>query len=121
MLRRRACPLRQARCHRVRLARCWLLVDAGRVMLVDEATGQVKWAVQAHIPVFLPFEQGEPCSTLVARSPSGRFVASVGNVEENLKLWDAASGAERMAGARHNGTGACICEVEDLGHRVVQE
>ena len=44
-----------------------------------------------------------------------------GNNQENWKLWDAASGAEWMAGARHDGTGACICEVEDLGHRVLQE
>jgi len=60
--------------------------------------------------------------TMVAMSPNGRFVASVDRVgTENWKLWDAASGAERMVGARHDGTGACICEVDDLGHRVLQE
>jgi len=79
----------------------------GRVMLVDEATGDVKWAVQAHA--------GENSSTKVAMSPCGRYVASVSTAEENWKLWDAASGAERMAGARHDGTGACICEVTGGG------
>jgi len=85
----------------------------GRVMLVDEATGEVKWAVQAHA--------GENSRTKVAMSPSGRFVASVSTAEENWKLWDAASGAERMAGARHDGTGACICEVTGSGRISLHE
>jgi len=68
-------------------------------MLADEATGQVRWVVQAHA--------GEAC---VAMSPkNGRFVASVGSKEEKWKLWDVASGAEWMAGARHDGTAGCIC------------
>ena len=83
-------------------------LDAGRVMLVDEATGEEKWTVQAH-------ELGS--RTMVAMSPNGRFVLSVGGIEENWKLREAADGAEWMAGARH-GTGACICEVDELGHRV---
>ena len=85
------------------------------MLLVDEATGEERWAVQAHAgaigSVMLP--------TQVAMSPSGRFVASVGG-EENWMLWDAAHGAERMAGAKHDGTGACICQVDERGHRVVQ-
>ena len=89
-------------------------VADGRVMLVDEATGEVKWAVQAHAA-------GNKWKTLVAMSPSGRFVASVGGGDESWTLWDAANGAERMAGARHDGTGACTCQVDELGHRVVQE
>ena len=61
-------------------------------MLVDEATGQERWAVQAHA--------GESCYTIVAMSPSGRFVVSMGDDDEIWKLWDAADGAEWMAGAR---------------------
>jgi len=87
------------------------LID-GRVMLVDEATGEERWAVQAHV--------GEFSHAEVAMSPSGRFVASVGGDHEHWMLWDAADGAERMAGARHDGTGACICQVDERGHRVVQ-
>ena len=81
----------------------------GRVMLVDEATGEVRWAVQAHA--------GTQSTTCVA---SGRFLASSGGADENWKLWDAASGAVLMVGARH-GTGACICEVDNFVHRLVQE
>ena len=50
-------------------------------------------------------------------SPSGSFVASVGFEKENWKMWDAAGGAEWMAGAKHDGTGACICQVHDRDHR----
>ena len=49
---------------------------------------------------------------MVAMPSSGMFVASMGTIDENWKLWDAASGAERMVGAR-NDTGACICQVGD--------
>ena len=44
-------------------------------MLVDEATGKERWAVQAH--------GGENVFTQVAMSPSGRFVASVGGYHQN--------------------------------------
>jgi WD40 repeat protein len=87
-------------------------VYGGRVMLVDEATGEERWAVQAHA--------GEDAFTQPAMSPSGRFMASQGGKHANWMLWDAARGAERMAGARHDGTGACICQVDERGHRVVQ-
>jgi len=83
----------------------------GRVMLVDSATGEVKWAVQAHAGGHL---------SIVEMSPSGRFVASVSAGEEKWKLWDVESGAEWMVGAGHD-SGACICAVDDLGHRVAQE
>jgi len=86
-------------------------VDVGRLMLVDEATGEVRWTVEAH---------GEDSVIEVAMSPNGGFVASVGGAEENWKLWDVASGDVWMAGARH-GTGACICEVDEVGDRVFQE
>ena len=82
-------------------------VGDGRVMLVDGATGEVRWDVQAHAS-----------RSNVAMSPSGRFVASVGFKDENWMLWDVASGAEWMAGAKHDGTGACICQVDERGHRV---
>jgi len=85
-------------------------------MLVDEATGEERWAVQAHVGAFGP----ENVFTRVAMSPRGRVVASIGGRHDNWMLWDAARGAERMAGARHDGTGACICQVDDRGHRVVQ-
>jgi len=95
----------------------------GRVMLVDEATGEEKWTVQAHAGEH--FMTNVAMSQLrydcVAMSPNGRFVVSVGGFVENWKLWEAADGAEWMAGAMHDGTGACICEVDELGHRVVQE
>jgi len=84
-------------------------------MLVDEANGEVRWTVDAHAGD----DDGQSC---VAMSPdNGRFVASVSSSEENWKLWDVASGAEWMAGARHDGTAACICEVHVQGHRVKQE
>ena len=83
-------------------------LEAGRVMLVDEAAGEVKWAVQAHAGI----PSGMRRYTMVAMPLSGSFVASMGTVEENWKLWDAASGAERMVGARHD-TGACIFQVGD--------
>ena len=76
----------------------------GQVMLVDEATGEVMWAVQAH-------PAGRACH--VAMSPSGKFVASVADKEAHWKLWEAASGAIHMEGASHDGTGACIC-VDEL-------
>ena len=60
----------------------------GQVMLVDEVTGKVRWAVQAHAE-----------GAKVAMSPSGRFVASVASPAESWKLWDA-SGALWMDGAR---------------------
>jgi len=88
-------------------------------MLVDEATGEVKWAVQAHAAGDRNRVSG--LSTMVAMSPNGRFVASVGTADENWKLWQAASGAEWMTGVRHDGTGTCSCQVDDLGRRVLQE
>jgi len=87
-------------------------VVGGRVMLVDEATGEVKWEVQAH-------PGGEILQTQVAMSKDGRFVASVGGNDEHWKLWDVASGALYRAGARHDGwesaTTGCICEMPGSG------
>jgi hypothetical protein len=39
----------------------------------------------------------------------------VSQSEENWKLWGAASGEVCMAGARHDGTGTCICNVKEGG------
>ena len=86
---------------------------SGRVMLVDEATREVKWEVQAHSLHSHPN---------VAMSPgTGRFVVSVGLHDEHWTLWDSASGAVHSVGARHDGTGACICEFNNLGHGLFQE
>ena len=91
----------------------------GRVMMVNEATGEVKWAVKAHAADPDNFYNVFP-TTRVAISPNGRFVASVGFADENWKLWQAASGTEWMTGVRHDGTGTCTCQVDDLGRRVLQ-
>ena len=88
-------------------------LEDGRVMLVDEETGEVRWAVQAH--------SGGDRRTRVATSMGCRFVASVGRCEDQWKLWDAASGAVHRVGPRHDGKGACICMVPDIGQRVLQE
>ena len=72
----------------------WMLalgLDDGRVMKVDEATGEEKWANQAH--------DGQNCQARVAMSPNhGRVVASVGLYEQRFKLWDEASGAVHELG-----------------------
>jgi len=91
-------------------------LGGGRVMLVDEATGEEKWAVQAHSA------GGTHQTPQVAMSPgNGRFVVSVGGNDEHWKLWDAASGELHRVGATHDGTGACICVFNNLGRRVLQE
>jgi len=76
----------------------------GRVRLVEAATGTVRWDV-ASCPD-QPFNRHS-----VAMSPDGRFVASVSATEENWKLWNTASGTAWMTGAKHDGTGACVCGV----------
>ena len=79
---------------------------------MDGATGEVKWAVEDHKREYFR------CAAI---SPDGRFVASVELDNQCWKLWDSASGALHRAGARHDGTGECVCEVNDVGHRVVQD
>jgi len=79
--------------------------------LVDAVTGRERWKVQGnHAGV------GGHVVT-VAMAPDGRFVATVDQAEEFWKLWDAASGVEWMAGARHDGTGACVCSLTRSGRR----
>jgi len=70
-------------------------LDSGRMIMVDEATGEEKWAVQAHT-------QDSPVQ--VAMSPSGRFVASVGYDDDDCKIWDAASGELHMVVATRDGS-----------------
>jgi len=82
----------------------------GRVMLVDEATGEIRWEIEA-----------SDSSTRVAMSPDGRLVASLGLKDEHWKLLDSSSGEVHRVGAKHDGTKACICEVPDSGQRLLQE
>ena len=77
-------------------------LDAGRLMLVDEATGEEKWTVQAHEHFTTDLAESRRQSrTHVAMSPNGRFVLSVAGFMENWKLWEATDGAEWMTGARN--------------------
>ena len=69
---------------------------SGWVMVVDEATGEERWAVQTHSLKHL---------VQVAMSPNGRFVASVGFRDDDWKIWDAASGELHLVVATHDGTG----------------
>jgi len=77
---------------------------AGRVLLVEAATGTVRWDV-------VSFPDQRSSRHIVSMSPDGRFVASVSGWEENWKLLHAASGAACMTGAKHDGTVACVCGV----------
>ena len=89
--------------------------DGGQVMLVDAATGKVRWSVQAHAGTLGSAREAKRTQSRVAMSPDGRLVASVGVSDANWKLWDAANGAEWLAGLRHDGTGSCICGVSKSG------
>ena len=66
-------------------------LDDGRVMLADEETGRVKWAVHAG--------SGNICRIKVAVSPLGTFVASVCPHKAHWILWNAESGKEHKVGA----------------------
>ena len=86
---------------------------SGRVMVVDEATGEEKWADQAH---------SVDSRAHVAMSPSGRFVASVWFANSDgcwgWELLDAASGDVHMEGITHDGTHpSCICSVQNRAWR----
>ena len=84
------------------------------MMLVDEATAEVRWDVEeAHLRG--PHSGGRS-GARVAMSPDGRFVASVGRDDAQWKLWDVSTGAVHMAGATHDGTGACICRLQYHTH-----
>jgi len=87
-------------------------LGGGTAILVDEATGEVKWALQAH--------SLNSWSTEVAMSPDGRFLVSVGTVDGHWKMWDAASGTIHSVGTKHDLSRVCIC-ANDAGGREVQE
>ena len=75
-------------------------------MLVDEATGEVNWTVEAHPPrSHLHFM----IRARVAMSPDDRLIASVSRHDRHWKLWDDVRGAVHRVGATHDGTGGCIC------------
>jgi WD40 repeat protein len=73
--------------------------------LVETATGKVRW------DVVTCRDQRRMMHARVAMSPDGRFVVRVGSSEENWTLVDAPSGATWLIGAKHDGTGACVCGV----------
>ena len=83
--------------------------QAGRVLLVEAATGTVRWDVISYT------KQASSATTRVAMSSDGRFVASVSNSEENWKLWDAASGAAWMTGAKRRNRSVRLRSVEEDG------
>ena len=64
----------------------------GRVMMVDEATGEEKWSIQAHSLNY---------KARVAMAPDGRFVASVGFNDDSWKIFFAASGELHREVATH--------------------
>lgn len=74
------------------------LNGGGRARLFDAVSGTERWAVDGQ--------------DMHAISGDGRFLASVGASKENWTLFDAATGVEWMAGARHDGTGECICTLK---------
>ena len=93
---------------------------AGQVTMVDETTGMMEWRVQAHR--FYDERTQFIAATEIAMSPVNlEFVASVGLTDERWKLWNAETGGLDRVGAAHDGTGTCICWVDDLGHRVFEE
>jgi WD40 repeat protein len=78
------------------------------VRLMDEETSEVKWDILAH-------RTSTTRNSEVALSPNGAFVASfLDSYGLQWKLWDVESGMLHMAGATHDGTGACICSVPEL-------
>ena len=81
-----------------------------RVRLVDAATGMMRWEEKSD-------REANRDISRVTMSPDGRFVASVSMFEEFWKLRDAVNGVDCMAGARHDGTGACTCRVTLDGSR----
>ena len=75
----------------------------GPVRLLDAATWNVRWEVEGAQNI------GDMFLQAATMSSDGRFLASVRNIRNCWKLWDAASGSEWMSGAKHDGTGACMC------------
>ena len=88
-----------------------MILGVGSLFQGDEATGEVKWDVQAHA--------GGNLGATAAMSPDGSLVASVGKLDQHWKLWDAVNLAVHRVGGTHDGSGACICQVPDLGHPLV--
>jgi len=72
----------------------------GLVKLVDAATSEDKWGVQAH---------AGSKRAAVAISPNGSCVASVGFSDRQWKLWDSSDGALNMTEPAHDGSGGCTC------------
>jgi len=89
----------------------------GCLSLVDSTTGVTRWEVQNDYHPDNNQNLFRPHYQCAAMSPDGRCVASVNNHEENWKLFDAASGVVCMTGARHDGTGDCMCQVTRSGLR----
>lgn len=99
-----------------------------RVILVDPATGEVRWEAQKRESASIDPNEWERRETLratisvvdymeVAISSDGQLVAGVSGGSEFWELWEAASGELKMTGASHDGTGTCKCQVAASGLR----
>ena len=74
----------------------------GRVRLVDPATGEISFDIQAHV-------QAICC---LALSPEGDILAT-SSFDKSWRLWNV-DGTERLRVQGHNGKGACACQPHRL-------
>lgn len=80
----------------------------GSIMILDQASGNVRLRFHAHSPGFV--------ESLVV-SPCGSALASVGGMgaSTRARVWDAATGEERAQLTAHDGQGECSCSVDEEG------
>jgi WD40 repeat protein len=91
----------------------------GRVLLFDEVTGHMKWDICAHSQdkysdKHYSYDGRNFTSVSVEMSPNmGEFVASIGDDDDQWKLWDVGTGALKHIGRTHDGLGGCTCETKE--------